>query len=275
MNEVSPLFSLKGRVAVLTGGTGTLGRAAASGLARAGARVAVLSRSVERARIVASNIGPECIAVEADVTHEQSVKDACETVLESMGRVDILVNFAGGNLPQATIAGDGSIFEGSIGAFRDVMELNLMGTLLPIRAFGQAMVESDPLPGGASIVTVASAAAVRPLSRVAAYSAAKAAVLNFTKWLAVDLGRSHQGAIRVNALAPGFFVADQNRSLLIDDGGAPTVRGQRVLDRTPIGRFGQPEELVGALVWLCGPSASFVTGSLVTIDGGFTADSGV
>jgi NAD(P)-dependent dehydrogenase (short-subunit alcohol dehydrogenase family) len=209
------------------------------------------------------------------VLDEPSLDAARDRVLDSLGRVDILLNIAGGNLPGATLSPGAGAFELAPDALRAVVDLNLMGTVLPIKAFGPLMVAGEALAGGASIVNVASVSAMRPLSRVPGYSAAKAAVASFTQWLAVELGRQYRGRIRVNALVPGFFVATQNRSLLTEDDGAPTPRGHRVLEGTPLGRFGAPGELAGAAVWLCGPSAAFVTGSMIVVDGGFSAASGV
>jgi NAD(P)-dependent dehydrogenase (short-subunit alcohol dehydrogenase family) len=270
------LFSLRGRVALVTGGTGTLGRAATAGLAAAGATVAVLSRTAERAQEVAEALGNGAIALAADVRDRPSLEAARDELLARLGRLDILVNFAGGNLPAAIRDPQGSPFGLDPDATREVLDLNLMGTALPISVFGPAMLAADPAPrGGASIVTVASVSAGRPLTRVAAYSAAKAAVLNLTRGLAVELGREHQGRIRVNALVPGFFLAEQNRSLLTEADGTLSRRGRDALARTPLGRFGHPAELVGALVWLSGPSAAFVTGTAITVDGGFSAESGV
>jgi NAD(P)-dependent dehydrogenase (short-subunit alcohol dehydrogenase family) len=272
---LEPLFSLDGRVAVVTGATGTLGRAAAAALHGAGARVVPLSRSHERGEALLAELGAAGPALVADVLDEASLAAARDAVVGALGRVDILVTFAGGNLAGATAPPGETILDLPAAATAEVVDLNLMGTLLPIRAFVPAMLAGEGPPGGASVVTVASVSSLRPLSRVSGYSAAKAAVVNLTQALAVELGRRHRGRIRVNSLAPGFFVADQNRAMLLGAGGEPTERGRAILDRTPLDRFGAPEELGGALVWLCGPSAAFVTGALIAVDGGFTAGSGV
>ena len=257
--ELSRWFGLEGRVAIVTGGTGALGSAMADGLAAAGARVAVLAR---RAPDVD---GPDRLGLAADVLRRDELIAARDRVLERWGRVDVLVNAAGGNVPGATLEPGQSVFELGEEAFRRVVDLNLVGTLLPAQVFGAAMED------GGSIVNVSSMAAARAITRVVGYSAAKAAVENLTRWLAVELAP----AIRVNAIAPGFFVGEQNRRLLLDDDGALTERGRAIVEHTPAGRFGEAPELVSAIVWLCGPGARFVTGAVVPVDGGFSVFSGV
>jgi NAD(P)-dependent dehydrogenase (short-subunit alcohol dehydrogenase family) len=192
-------------------------------------------------------------------------------VLERWGRIGILVNAAGGNVPGATVAPGGSIFDLPLEAFREVVDLNLLGSVLPSQVFGAVMAES----GRGSIVNVSSMTAGRAITRVAGYSAAKAAIENVTRWMATDLAKSFGEGLRVNAIAPGFFVGEQNRALLIDETGAPTERGRQIIAHTPAGRFGVPDEVAGAVVWLCGPSAGFVNGVVLPIDGGFGAFSGV
>jgi NAD(P)-dependent dehydrogenase (short-subunit alcohol dehydrogenase family) len=268
------LFSLEGRVAVVTGATGVLGGEMARGLARAGARVGVLGRREERAKEVAreiSGLGGEAMALPANVLDEGQLRDARDTVLGRWGSVDILVNAAGGNVPAATLSGDATIFDLSREAFEEVFDLNLVGTLLPIQVFGEAMARG----AGGCIVNVSSMAAVRAITRVAGYSAAKAAVENLTRWLAVDLAQRYGDAMRVNAIAPGFFIGEQNRAMLTEEGGSLTERGRTIVQHTPAGRFGEPEELVGTIVWLCSPAAGFVNGVVVPVDGGFGAFSGV
>jgi NAD(P)-dependent dehydrogenase (short-subunit alcohol dehydrogenase family) len=256
---LSRWFGLDDRVAIVTGGTGALGSAMADGLAAAGARVAVLAR---RAADVED---PDRLGLAADVLRREELLAARDRVLERWGRIDVLVNAAGGNVPGATLEPGQSVFELGEEAFRGVVELNLAGTLLPAQVFGEAMQD------GGAIVNVSSMAAARAITRVVGYSAAKAAVENLTRWLAVELAP----AIRVNAIAPGFFVGEQNRRLLLDAAGELTERGRAIVEHTPAGRFGEAEELVSAIVWLCGPGASFVTGAVVPIDGGFGAFSGV
>jgi NAD(P)-dependent dehydrogenase (short-subunit alcohol dehydrogenase family) len=268
------LFSLEGRVAVVTGATGVLGGEMARGLARAGARVGVLGRREERAKEVAreiSGLGGEAMALPANVLDEGQLRDARDTVLGRWGSVDILVNAAGGNVPGATLSGDATIFDLSREAFGEVFDLNLVGTLLPIQVFGEAMARG----AGGCIVNVSSMAAERAITRVAGYSAAKAAVENLTRWLAVDLAQRYGDAMRVNAIAPGFFIGEQNRAMLTEEGGSLTERGRTIVQHTPAGRFGEPEELVGTIVWLCSPAAGFVNGVVVPVDGGFGAFSGV
>jgi NAD(P)-dependent dehydrogenase (short-subunit alcohol dehydrogenase family) len=290
------LFSLRGQVAVVTGGTGVLGAEMARGLALAGARVAVLGRRAAQAEAVAGEIvgaGGAALPVPADVTDEAQLRAARETILGHWGRLDILVNAAGGNLPAATVPDDGSVFELGVDAFREVLDLNLLGTVRASLVFGQAMVQSPPSPpspqppadapagqDGAEgprgcIVNISSMTAQRAVTRVAGYSAAKAAVDNVTRWLAVELARKVGPGLRVNAIAPGFFVSEQNRALLLDPGGGLTERGRKIVEHTPAGRFGQPPELLSTLLWLCGPGAAFVTGLVVPVDGGFSAYSGV
>lgn len=266
-------MTLDRRVAVVTGATGVLGGAVARALAADGAAVAILGRSSERAEALAAELG-DAQAIVADVLDEAQLRSARDAVLERWGRIDVLVNAAGGNLPGATV-GDGSFFELSTEAFDGVVRLNLDGTLLPTRVFGVAML-AEPFPeGGRAIVNFSSMSARRAMTRVAGYGAAKAAVDNLTRWLAVDLGRASGGRLRVNAVAPGFVVGGQNRSLLVEVDGSPTPRGQSVLAHTPAGRFGDPEEVAAAVVWLAGAASSFVTGVVLPVDGGFDAFSGV
>jgi NAD(P)-dependent dehydrogenase (short-subunit alcohol dehydrogenase family) len=251
-------FGLEGMVAVVTGGTGALGSAMAAGLAAAGAHVGVMGRDAGRAEATAREIGGEPLP--ADVLSREQLERARDRI----GRVDILVNAAGGNVPGATLAEGASAFELPEAAFREVVDLNLVGTLLPAQVFGSAMTRG-------SIVNVSSMAADRAITRVVGYSAAKAAVENLTRWLAVELAP----AVRVNAIAPGFFIGEQNRRLLLDEDGGLTERGRTIVAHTPAGRFGQADELVATVLWLCGPGASFVTGTVVPVDGGFSAFSGV
>jgi NAD(P)-dependent dehydrogenase (short-subunit alcohol dehydrogenase family) len=208
------------------------------------------------------------------VLDEVQLKSARDAALERWGRIDVLVNAAGGNLKSATV-GDDSFFELSSEALDDVVRLNLDGTLLPIRVFGEAML-TEPFPeGGRSIVNFSSMAARRAMTRVVGYGVAKAAVDNLTRWLAVELGRESAGRLRVNAVAPGFFIGEQNRSLLLNADGSPTPRGAAVLAHTPAGRFGKPEDVAGAVVWLASAAAMFVTGVVLPVDGGFDAFSGI
>jgi len=284
-NYLADLFGLHGQVAIVTGGTGVLGGAMAHGLARAGARVAVLGRRSDRAGDVAAEIaaaGSEALATPADVLRKDELHAVRDTILDRWGRIDILVNAAGGNVPAATLSTDTTIFDLPEDAFRQVFDLNLLGTLLPSQVFGAVMAhgrstdvtEPSQTPGGC-IVNVSSMAAGRAMTRVVGYGAAKAAVENFTRWLATDLARAHGGRLRVNAIAPGFFLGDQNRRLLTEEDGSLTLRGQTVIDHTPAGRFGDPVDLISTLLWLCGPGAGFVNGVVVPVDGGCSAFSGI
>jgi NAD(P)-dependent dehydrogenase (short-subunit alcohol dehydrogenase family) len=271
------LFSLTGKVAVVTGATGVLGSEMAHSLARSGARVAVLGRREEKAHRVADEIelaGGEAMALPADVLDADQLEGARTALLERWGRVDILVNAAGGNVPEATLGDGVSVFQLPERALRQVMDLNFLGTLLPSQLFGSAMVEGAEEPEGC-IVNISSMAASRTLTNVVGYSAAKAAVDNFTRWLAVEFARTYGPGLRVNAIAPGFFIGEQNRDLLLDEDGSPSKRGQTIIEHTPAGRFGVPDELGGTLIWLCSRASAFVTGIVVPVDGGFSAFSGV
>lgn len=271
------LYALSGKVAVVTGATGVLGGAMARGLSRAGAHVGVLGRRKERAEEVAADLsraGAEAMALPADVLDRGQLVTARDAALGRWGRIDVLLNAAGGNVPGAIVGEEDSFFELSQEALDKVLDLNLLGTVLPTQVFGEAMVRGDGEAEG-SIVNVSSMAAQRPLTRVVGYAAAKAAVENLTRWLAAELARKHGSGLRVNAVAPGFFIGDQNRDLLVGEDGSLTQRGQTILEHTPAGRFGEPEDLVGAVVWLCGPGARFVNGVVIPVDGGFSAFGGV
>jgi|SRR5215210_1897403 len=271
------LFSLRGKVAVATGATGVLGGELARSLARSGARIAVLGRREEKARRVAAEIENEvggALALAADVLDKGQLEEVRNTLLGHWGRVDILVNAAGGNVPGATLVDDVGVFDLPEDALRQVIDLNFLGTLLPCQVFGAAMVEGDTEPDGC-IVNISSMAASRPLTNVVGYSAAKAAVENLTRWLAVELSRSHGPGLRVNAIAPGFFLGEQNRVMLVNEDGSPTERGQKIVEHTPAARFGEPNELASTLIWLCSPASAFVNGIVVPVDGGFSAFSGV
>ncbi len=271
---MSELFSLNGKVAIVTGGTGVLGGAIARGLAAAGARVGILGRRAETATEVAASIqatGADAVALPADVLDRETLIAVRDGVLAQWGRIDILVNAAGGNMPAATIIGDRTFFNMEISALESVMGLNFTGTVLPSQVFGESMAAA----GSGSIINISSMAAVKVLTRVMGYSAAKAAVDNFTGWLATELALKYNAALRVNAIAPGFFIGDQNRALLLQPDGGLTARGQQIIDHTPMRRFGEAEELVGTAVWLASDASRFVTGIVVPVDGGFSVFSGV
>lgn len=267
-------FSLVGKTAVVTGGTGVLGGAIARGLAEAGASVGILGRREARAVVVAQEIGAsggQAFPLPADVLDKDSLESARAQALSQSKTIDILVNAAGGNAPAATVFGDLSFFDLSQDAFEQVVGLNLTGTLLPTQVFGESMADQSQ----GSVINISSMAAQQPLTRVIGYAAAKAAVDNFTRWLSVEFARVYAPTLRVNAIAPGFFIGEQNRSLLLEEDGSLTARGQQIVDHTPMGRFGEPEELVGTALWLASDASRFVTGTVIPVDGGFAAYSGV
>jgi len=277
MNEkyLESLFGLSGKVAVVTGGGGVLCGAMSRGLGRVGVKVAVLDLFEEAAQRVADDIvaaGGEAIAVRCDVLDKASLEAARDAVLARFGQVDILINGAGGNKKQATTSPGLSFFDLPADAVQWVFNLNFIGTLLPCQVFGRMMADQ----GEGIILNVSSMNAFRPLTRIPAYSAAKAAVSNFTQWLAVHLSQEYSPNIRVNAIAPGFFLTEQNRFLLTDEGtGELTPRGRTIINHTPMARFGDPEDLIGTVLWLLSPGAAFVHGVVVPVDGGFSAFSGV
>ncbi len=271
------LFDLTGKTVVLLGGSGVLGSAMAHALMSAGADVAFGDRrfanAVENCGCLAGYKG-RAMPFEMDAKSRPSLEAARVRILEEFGKVDILVNAVGGNRPDATTNAGTDFFDLSADALAEVVNLNLMaGAVIPAQVFGKAIVRN---PSGGAIVHVSSLNAMRPLTRVPGYSAAKAAVSNFTQWLAVDLARAHGDLIRVNAIAPGFFLTEQNRFLLTNpEDGTLSERGTSILHSTPMGRFGEPDDLAGTLVWLCSDASRFVTGIVVPVDGGFSAFSGV
>jgi NAD(P)-dependent dehydrogenase (short-subunit alcohol dehydrogenase family) len=265
-------FSLAGRVAVVTGGYGVIGGSIASALAAANARVAILGRRRDAAQQKVDELtreGGDALVLVGDALDEQQMRAARDELLRQCGHVDILINGAGGNVSRAR-NDNRPIFEVPLDAFDEVLRLNLHGTLIPSMVFGEGMAAR----GSGSIVNISSMASFQALSGVLGYSVAKAGIDNFTRWLAVEMARKH-GAVRVNAIAPGFFVSEQNRNVLVKPDGTFTERAEKIIARTPMGRFGKPEELVGAVQWLCSDAASFVTGTVIPIDGGFSAFSGV
>lgn len=267
-------FSLEDKVVVLTGGGGVLGGAMAKAMAQCGAGTAVLDLRLDAAREVSDQIvrdGHRAVAVEADVLDVDSLRKACREVIAEFGRVDCLVNAAGGNRKDATTSEEMSFFEIPVEANKRVMDLNFFGTVLACQVFGKEIAQRKK----GSILNIASVAGFRPLTRAPVYAAAKAAVINFTKWLSVHMADNYSANIRVNAIAPGTCAAEQNRYLLYEENGELTERGRTILNAVPQNRFGEPTELAGAAIWLLSDSASFVTGSVVTVDGGFDAFSGV
>jgi NAD(P)-dependent dehydrogenase (short-subunit alcohol dehydrogenase family) len=257
----------------VTGGYGVLGSVIARGLARAGARVAVIGRRADAAQREVDAIvcdGGEGIALVADVLDRDQVRTASERVIDEWGRIDILVNAAGGNVARARSDAI-SVFEIPPDAFDEVLRLNLHGTVIPTMVIGEQMAQQR----SGTIVNISSMAALQALSGIMGYSIAKAGIDNFTRWLAVDMARRYGDGIRVNAIAPGFFVTTQNRAVLLNEDGSYTERAKAVLRQTPMGRLGRPEELLGAVQWLCSDAASFVTGTVIAVDGGFSIFSGV
>ncbi len=269
------LFDIKGNVIVITGGGGVLCGTMAKALGDAGAKIAVLDLIEAAAEKIADEIksnGGRAVPVKCNVLDKDSLERAREKITSELGKIDILINGAGGNKKEATTSPDLSFFDLPSEAVRFVFELNFIGTLLPSQVFGREMAKN----GGGIILNVSSMCAFSPLTKVPAYSAAKAAVSNFTQWLAVHVCRNYSKDIRVNAIAPGFFLTEQNRFLLTDEKtGELTTRGSTIIYHTPMGRFGQPEELIGTVMWLLSDAAKFVTGVVVPIDGGFSAFSGV
>jgi NAD(P)-dependent dehydrogenase (short-subunit alcohol dehydrogenase family) len=267
-------FDLTGKTALVTGGYGVLGGTLAGGLAASGARVAVLGRRHDLAAAKADEIraaGGTAMPVVADVLERDAVRLAMDEIeREWGGGVDILVNAAGGNVARARNDAR-SIFEVPMDAFDEVLRLNLHGTVVPSLVVGESMAHN----GRGTIINISSMAATAAISGTLGYSVAKSGVDSFTRWMAMDLARKHGDGIRVNAIAPGFFVSTQNRAVLIDDAGEPTARARTIIQRTPMGRFGRPDELVGAAVWLASDASSFVTGIVIPVDGGFSSFSGV
>ena len=278
LNELRSLYDLSGRTVLITGGAGVLGIEIARLLLQCNANIAILSRNVERGTTSIAEInkdindGGRAIYIQGDVLTINTLQKAQETIHSQFGDVDILINAAGGNHPSAITRPDLSFFDLPLDALRHVSDLNLLGTILPCQVFGRGMAER----GEGVILNISSMSALRPLTRIPAYSAAKAAINNFTQWLAVHMAQNYSPRIRVNALAPGFFLTEQNRFLLTDkDTGELTARGQSIIAHTPMNRFGIPEDLLGATLWLISPLSSFVTGAVIPIDGGFSAFSGV
>ncbi len=271
---IEKMFDVSGQVAVVTGGGGVLCGAMSRALAKAGVKVAVLDIFPEAAQKVVDDIvaaDGEAMAVKADVLSRESLEAARDAVLEKWGTVDILINGAGGNKKQATTTPEQPFFDLPPDAVQWVFNLNFLGTFLASQVFGKVMVEK----GKGNIINISSMNAFRPLTNIPAYSAAKAAVSNFTQWLAVHISQNYSPNIRVNAIAPGFFVTNQNYFLLYDKDDNLTPRGQTILAHTPMNRFGEPEDLLSTLFWLLAPASSFVHGVVVPVDGGFNAFSGV
>jgi NAD(P)-dependent dehydrogenase (short-subunit alcohol dehydrogenase family) len=274
-SQLNQLYDFTGKTVVITGGTGILGGEIACALVGCGANVAMLDRNLdpfEHIRELMEPRGNQAVAISANVLEPESLQKAAETVRQKFGKVDCLLNAAGGNKPQATTFGDLKFFDLPPDVLRWVFDLNLMGTILPSQVFGKMMADK----GEGVILNISSMSALRPLTRVVAYSAAKAAVSNFTQWLAVHIAQEYSPRIRVNAVAPGFFLTNQNKFLLTEEKtGNLTARGKAIIAHTPMARFGIPEDLFGAVLWLLSPASAFVTGIVLPVDGGFSAFAGV
>ena len=268
------MFSLNDKTAVVTGGNGVLGGAIAMGLAKNGVKVGILGRgedSVDKRVKEIQEAGGKAIALVADVLSKEKLVAAREKLEAEFGKIDILVNAAGGNMKGATITPDQNLFDLDMEDLDNVNQLNFKGTVLPIMVFGKAMAERQK----GSIINISSIAAQKPLTRVMGYAASKASIENFTKWLAVEMVHKYGEGIRVNAIAPGFFIGEQNRDLLFNSDVSLTKRGNQIVSHTPMNRFGKPEELQGVANWLAGDASTFVTGIVVPVDGGFSAFNGV
>jgi NAD(P)-dependent dehydrogenase (short-subunit alcohol dehydrogenase family) len=268
------MVDFTGRTVVITGGTGVLCGKMAQALVSCGGNVAVLARNPDKgAALLSSLSGPgRAVVVPGDVLKRETLERAAQSVLSQFGRIDALLNGAGGNHPKSTTQPGLSFFDLPEEALRYVLDLNLLGSIFPCQVFGKLMAEQ----GEGVILNISSMSSLRPLTRVLGYSAAKASLNNFTQWLAVHLAQEYSTRIRVNAIAPGFFLTEQNRFLLVDQNtGQLTARGQSIINHTPMRRFGEPEDLIGVVLWLLSPASAFVTGIVVPVDGGFSAFSGV
>jgi NAD(P)-dependent dehydrogenase (short-subunit alcohol dehydrogenase family) len=274
MGYIDDIFNLKGKTALITGGGGVLAGAIGQGLAHAGVNVVLAGRRKENTLANANKIkeaGGEARISIMDALDRDMIRETCNLVLSHYNGIDILINAAGGNVPGATIAPDKSVFDINMDDFERVSDLNYKATVLPTLEVGKIMAKQQ----SGSVINISSMAAIRAITRVIGYSAAKAAVANFTQWMAMEMGMKCGGRIRVNAIAPGFFIGDQNRALLTNPDGSLTERGQKVITNTPMGRFGEADELISAVLFLASDAASFVTGIILPVDGGFSFYSGV
>jgi NAD(P)-dependent dehydrogenase (short-subunit alcohol dehydrogenase family) len=274
MEYLKSLFDLEDRIAVITGGGGIIGGELAKAFINSGAKVILLGRTEDNLRQKVESLsepGKEIIGLQCDVLDEERLNSVNDEILKKYGKIDVLVNAAGGNMPGATIGVDQNVFDLQMDQFKKVTDLNLNGTVMPTLVFAKSM--ADRKKG--SIINISSMASYRAITRVVGYSAAKAAVDNFTKWMAVELAQKFGSGIRINAIAPGFLLTNQNRSLLTNEEGSLTERGKTIIELTPFRRFGEPDEIVGVVLWLASDASKFVTGAIIPIDGGFSAFSGV
>ena len=272
MHEVN--FDISGQVAVITGAGGIICGVMAREMAKKGAKVALLDLFVENAQKIADEIkaaGGDAIAVKANVLDRASLEEARDAVVAKYGHIDILINGAGGNKKQATVSPELDFFHLDVDAFKWVFDLNVTGAVLTTMVFGELLAKQ----GTGNVINIASMATYHPLTNTVAYCGAKAAVANFTEWMATHFNQNYSKNIRVNAIAPGFLLTTQNKFLMQKEDGTPTDRGQRVLNKTPMGRYGDPEEMAGPVIWLCSEAASFVNGAVIPVDGGFSAFWGI
>jgi NAD(P)-dependent dehydrogenase (short-subunit alcohol dehydrogenase family) len=268
------LFDIKGTKILFSGATGVLGASMALYLAQQGAELLILGRTPDKVNALRDQIlaqGGKAWGYYADVTDEESLEKVGQLIAAQHESIAVLINAAGGNMPGAVIRPDQTFLDLDTGALKQVMDLNYLGTVFPIKAFLPLLLKNK----SGNILNISSMAASRPMTRVMGYASAKAAIDNLTKWLAVELSTKYGPNFRVNALAPGFFLTEQNRTLLTEQDGSLTQRGQQIISHTPMDRFGHPEDLLGALHWLCSDASAFVTGSVVAVDGGFSAYAGV
>ena len=272
MHEVN--FDISGQVAVITGAGGIICGVMAREMAKKGAKVALLDLFVENAQKIADEInaaGGDAIAVKANVLDRASLEEARDAVVAKYGHIDILINGAGGNKKQATVSPELDFFHLDVDAFKWVFDLNVTGAVLTTMVFGELLAKQ----GSGNVINIASMATYHPLTNTVAYCGAKAAVANFTEWMATHFNQNYSKNIRVNAIAPGFLLTTQNKFLMQKEDGTPTDRGQRVLNKTPMGRYGDPEEMAGPVIWLCSEAASFVNGAVIPVDGGFSSFWGI
>jgi NAD(P)-dependent dehydrogenase (short-subunit alcohol dehydrogenase family) len=268
------LFDIKDKVAVITGGTGVLGSSIASHLGASGAKIVILGRNqdtIDKSINLLKESGCDALGIAADILNKESLETAREKIIANYGKIDILLNAAGGNLPGATISEDQTIFDLSMDSFQTVTDLNLNGTVLPSIVFGELMAKQKE----GVIINFSSMTVERAVTRVVGYSASKAAMENFTRWMAVEMATKFSDKIRVNAIAPGFFIGNQNRKLLTNEDGSYSPRGNSIINSTPMKRFGEADELAGAIHFLCSKASQFITGIVLPVDGGFSAFSGV